>query len=92
MHMKIAFITAMLLAAANIAWAEPQTNDDQSQLVAQVVRALEKCEWKVTTSNGGPKGLMLLHRAKMRRVLEQINAGRSIDPKEVAEVFKGHSS
>ena len=92
MHKKIAFVTTILLSAANIAWAEPQTKDDNSQLAAEVRRALEKCEWKVTTSSAGPKGLMLLHRAKMRRVLEDINAGRSVDPKEVAEVFKGHLS
>ena len=90
MQMKIGFVAIMLLSAATIAWAEPQAN--HSQLVTQVARALEKCEWKVTTSSGGPKGLMLLHQAKMRKVLDELKAGRSVDPNEMAEVMKGHSS
>ena len=90
MQMKIGFFATILLSAATIAWAEPQAN--HSQLAAQVARALEKCEWKVTTSSGGPKGLMLLHQAKMIKVLEELKAGRFVDPNEIAQVIKGHSS
>ena len=82
MQMKIGVFAIILLSAATIAWAEPQAN--HSQLVTQVQGALEKCDWKVRISTGGPKGLMLLHQAKMRRVLEEIKAGRSVDPKELA--------
>ena len=89
MHVKIGFLTAILVSAATIAWAEPQP--DHSRLAAQVEAALEKCDWKIT-AGGGPKGLMLLHQAKMRRVLEEIKAGRSVDPNELSEVMKGHSS
>lgn len=90
MQMKIGFFAIILLSAATIAWAEPQAN--HSQLAAQVEGVLEKCDWKIRTLSGGPKGLMLLHQAKMRRVLEEIKAGRSVDPNEMAQVMKGHSS
>ena len=89
MHTKIGFLTIILVSAATIAWAEPKA--DHSQLAAQVTSALEKCEWKVRTSSGGPKALMLLNQEKMRRVLEEIQAARSVDSNEIADVMKGHS-
>ncbi|MGE5306629.1 MAG: hypothetical protein ACM3TN_25260 [Alphaproteobacteria bacterium] len=89
MQKKIGLLGIMVISAATIAWAESQT--DQSQLAAQVSSALEKCDWKVRNTNGGPKGLMLLHQAKMRKVLEEIKAGRSVDPKQLAAVMEGHS-
>ena len=90
MQMKIGFFATILLSAATIAWAEPQAN--HPQLATQVEGALEKCDWKVRTLSGGPKGLMLLHQAKMRRVLDELKADRSVDPNEIAKVMKGHSS
>ncbi len=90
MQTKIGFFAIILLSAAGIAWAESQT--DHSQLAARVTSALEKCDWKVRISTGGPKGLMLLHQAKMRKVLDELQAGRSVDPNELADVMKGHSS
>jgi hypothetical protein len=89
-QMKIEFVAIILLSAATIAWAEPKA--DHSQLAAQVEGALEKCDWKVRTSTGGPKGLMLLHQAKMRRILDELKAGQSVDQNELAQVMKGHSS
>lgn len=89
MQTKIGFFVIMLLSVAAIACAEPQ--DDHSQLIARVEGALEKCDWKIKAS-GGPKGLMLLHQAKMIRVLDELKAGWSVDPSEIAEVMKGHSS
>ena len=89
MQMKIGFVAIILLSAATMAWAESKA--DHSQLATQVEGALEKCDWKIKAS-GGPRGLMLLHQAKMRRVLEEIKAGRTVDPEELAEVMKGHSS
>ena len=90
MQMKIGFFATILISAATIAWAKPQAN--HSQLVTQVEGALEKCDWKVRTLSGRPKGLMLLHQAKMRRVLEEIKTGQAVDPNEMAQVMKGHFS
>ena len=89
MQTTIGFFAIILFPVATIAWAEPQT--DQSLLVTQVEGALEKCDWKIKAS-GGPRGLMLLHQAKMRRALEELKAGRPVDPKDIADVMKGHSS
>ena len=89
MQTKIGLLGIIVISAATTAWAEPQT--DHSQLAARVEAALEKCDWKIK-AGGGPKGLMLLHQAKTRRVLDEIKAGGSVDPNELAEVMKGHSS
>ena len=70
------------------AWAQPQGN--QPQLVARLETALEKCDWKVRTG-GGPTGIMLLHQAKMRRILGELKAGQPVDSKEIEEIMKEHS-
>ena len=88
MQMKIGFVAIMLLSAATVVWAEPRA--EHSQFVTQVEGALEKCDWKVRNLTGGPKGLMLLHQAKMRRVLDELAAGRSVDPSELEQVIIGH--
>ena len=88
MQTKIGLFAIILFSVATIAWAEPQK--DQSKLVAQVSSALEKCDWKVRTLSGGPKALMLLHQAKMRKVLEEIKEGRSVDSNEIADVTQAH--
>ncbi len=90
MHVKIGLLTAIFVSAATIVWAEPRPDD--SQLARRVEAALQKCDWTVRISNGGPKGLMLLHQAKMRRVLDELQAGRSVDPNEFARVMRGHAS
>ena len=76
--------------AATIAWAQP--HDSQSHLVAQLEPMIEKCDWKVRTLSGGPKGAMLLHNAKMRRILGELKAVQPVDPKEIKEIMKEHAS
>ncbi len=90
MHVKIGVFAVILFSAATVSWAEPMPN--HSQLATQVQGAMEKCDWKVRTSTGGPKALMLLHQAKMRKVLDELKAGQAVDPNEIAKVMEGHSS
>jgi len=67
-----------------------QAQGNQSHLLALLEPTLEKCEWKVQTLTGGPKGVMLLHQAKMRRILSELRAGQPINPKEIEEIMKEH--
>ena len=91
MGTKTVFLALMLISlVAMPAWAQPQGN--QVPLVAQLEPMLEKCEWKVRTITGGPKGLMLLHQTRMRRILSELKAGQSVEPKEIEEIMKEHSS
>ena len=90
MRTKIVFLAVILTSlAAMPARAQPQ--GDRSQLVALLEPTLEKCEWKVRTITGGPKGLMLLHQAKMRRILGELKAGQSVEPKDIDDIMKEHS-
>jgi len=90
MRPGIALLAVILISlAAMPARAQPQGN--QPQLVALLEPMLEKCDWKVRTITGGPKGVMLLHQAKMRRVLGELKAGQPINPNEIEEIMKEHS-
>lgn len=91
MRAKVVFLAIVLvsLAAMMLAWAQPQAN--QLELMAQLEPMLEKCDWKIKTLSGGPKLVMLLHQAKMRRILAELKAGKSVDPKDIDEVLQQHS-
>ncbi|MBI4522696.1 MAG: hypothetical protein HY695_02660 [Deltaproteobacteria bacterium] len=91
MQTKIALLAAMLvLLSGTVLWA--QSHDDPSRLAAMLEPMLEKCDWKVRNLTGGPKGVMLLHQAKMRRILGELKAGQLVDSKEIHEIMKEHSS
>lgn len=89
MGTKMVLLAVILISlAAMLAWAQPQGN--QPQLVARLETALEKCDWKVRTG-GGPTGLMLLHQARMRRILGELKAGQSVEPKEIDALLRDHT-
>ena len=90
MRTKVVFLPVMAVSLlATLAWAQPQSH--QSEHVARLEAALEKCDWKVRTG-AAPTGLMLLHQAKMRRILADLKAGQPVEMKDLEEVMKGHSS
>ena len=90
MRTKLVFLPVMAVSLlATLAWAQPQTH--QGELVAQLQAALDKCDWKVRTG-AAPTGIMLLHQAKMRRILAELKAGQTVGMKDLEEVMKGHSS
>ena len=90
MRTKLVVLSVMAVSlVAAVAWAQPQTH--QGELVARLEAALEKCDWKVRTG-AAPTGLMLLHQAKMRRILADLKAGQTVGMKDLEEVMKGHSS
>lgn len=77
--------------AAAIARGEPQGTPIPN-LVAQLEPMIEKCDWRVRILSGGPKGVMLLHNVKMKKILDELKAGQPVDLKEIDEVMKEHSS
>lgn len=90
MRTKVLLLPVMAVSLlATLAWAQPQTH--QGDLVAQLQAALEKCDWKVRTG-AAPTGIMLLHQAKMRRILAELKAGQTVEVKDLEEVLKGHLS
>ena len=90
MRTKVALLLIVAIPLlATLAWAQPQTH--QGDLIARLEAALEKCDWKVRTG-AAPTGVMLLHQAKMRRILAELKAGQTVEMKDLEEVMKGHSS
>ena len=90
MRTKVVFLPVIAVSLlATLAWAQPQIH--QGDLVARLEAALEKCDWKVRTG-AAPTGIMLLHQAKMRRILAELKAGQTVGMKDLEEVMKGHSS
>ncbi len=91
MKIKIGFLAVIPISLA-VLLTGTQAQGNQPQLIAHLEPMLEKCDWKVQTLTGGPKGVMLLHQAKMRRILSELRAGQPVNPKEIDEIMKQHSS
>ena len=90
MRTKVVFLPVIAVSLlATLAWAQPQAH--QGELVARLKVALKECDWKVRTS-GAPTGIMLLHQAKMRRILADLKTGQTVGMKDLEEVLRGHSS
>ncbi len=91
MKSRIVFMAIIpIFLAATIARGEPQGTPIPN-LVAQLEPMTDICDWRVRTLTGGPKGVMLLHNAKMRRILDELKAGQPVGPKEIDEIMKEHS-
>ena len=82
-------IGVSLLTSAPV-WAEQ--HGDNPQLLARLEQMHKDCEWRTRNSTGGAKGVLLLHHTKLGNIIEQIKNGRSVDPKEIDAVIKGHTS
>lgn len=69
---------------------EPQAANPD--LLTRLEQMAGDCEWKVRTRTGGPKGVLLLHHAKMERVIDHLKAGQAVDPKVIDAVIEEHRS
>ena len=78
---------ALTLFVSVPAWAQQQTADPE--LIARLEEMLSKTDWQ-TRAGGGSKGVLLLHQAKLRRIIDQLKSGRSVTPKEIDVLFLEH--
>jgi|GEM_PF-3541790 len=78
---------AMALLFSTPTWAQQQTVDPE--LIARLEEMLSKTDWQ-TRAGGGPKGVLLLHQAKLRRIIDQLKSGQSVTPKEIDALFLEH--
>ncbi len=89
--MKVAtFLVGIGLAllVSGPVWSQQQPAD--SQLIARLEEMLSKNDWQITT-RGGAKGTLLMHRAKLTRIIDQLKSGQPVDPKEIDALIKEHS-
>jgi hypothetical protein len=84
------FLSVSLILVASTA-AATQPGPTHAELLGRLQSALEKCAWKVSTITGGPKGMMLLHRAKMEKLVEQLKAGQTVEAGEIAKLLEAHT-
>ena len=49
-----------------------------------------KHDWQARTRTGAPKLLLLLHQAKVNRIVDQLKSGQSVDSKEIDALYKQH--
>lgn len=77
------------LLASIPGWAQERSRDPE--LVARLEQMLSDADWQARNLTGGAKGKWLLHQAKIRRLVDQLKAGQSVDPREIDEILREHS-
>ncbi len=78
---------ALALLFSVPAWAQQQSADPK--LMAWLEEMLSQTDWQTRTR--GPTGLLLLHQAKLRRIIDQLKSGQAVDPKEIDALLQEHS-
>ncbi len=70
------------------AYASAQQKTENPELVARLERMASDGDWKTRTLTGAPLQKWLMHQAKLRRLINQLKSGQSVDPKEIDELLK----
>jgi hypothetical protein len=68
-----------------------QQKSDDKELVARLERMASESDWKTRTLTGAPRQKWLLHQARVRRLIDQLKSGQSVDPKEIDQILTEHS-
>ena len=79
-------ITLNVFAAAPM-WAQQKSPD--GNLMAQLEQRLADSNTKSKQLTGKPRSLWLLRQAKIEKIIERLNAGQSVDPKEIDVILQG---
>lgn len=66
-----------------------QQKSPDANLLAQLENRLAESDNKSKGLTRKPKSLWLLREAKIEKIIEQLKAGQSIDPKEIDVILKG---
>ena len=78
-------LSLILLAAASVS---AQQKTENQELVARLERMASDGDWKTRNLTGGAQAKWLLHQAKIRRLINQLKSGQSVDPQEIDEILK----
>ena len=68
-----------------------QQKADDKELAARLERLASESDSKVRNLTGAPKERWLLHQRKVNRLIDQLQSGQPVDPKEIDEILKEHS-
>lgn len=85
----------LVLSVSSIVWISvptgAQEKSENAELLARLERMASESDSKVRNLTGAPKGKWLLHQRKVNRLIDQLKAGKPVDPKEIDEILKEHS-
>lgn len=81
-------IIALSFLISGFSWAGQRTTD--SELTAKLEEMQSKHDWQARTRTGAPKLLLLMHQARIRRVLDQLKSGSTVDPKDIDALYREH--
>jgi len=86
MNIKV-FLVAVSMAIL-AAGAQAQDKGSNPELVARLEQMRTASEHKAQILTGKPKAEWLLREARINRLIDQLKAGQSVDPKEIDELLK----
>lgn len=88
---KIAKLLSIVLLSffiSGVSWAGQGTTD--SELASKLEEMQIKHDWQARSRTGAPKLLLLMHQARISRVLEQLKSGSTVDPKDIDALYREH--
>lgn len=85
-----AIILAMYLTSSIAGSALAQEKPANPELLARLEQLASESEQRGRNLTGKPKGLWLLHQARIRNLIDELKAGKSVDPKEVDRLIQEH--
>ena len=89
MKSKIFFLIIGLALILSVS-ARAQEQPANPELMARLERMTDETDWKLKTSSGAYKGKWLLHQFKLRRIVEEIKAGKPADARTIEALQKEH--
>lgn len=84
-----AFVLAMAMNILAVAPMWAQQSGPDATLLAQLEKKLAHSESESKRLTGGPKSLWLLREAKIKKLIQRLKAGQSVDPKEIDVALSG---
>lgn len=89
MNAKLRFLIIGVVLTFSVS-ALAQEHVASPALMARLQRMADQTDWKLKTTTGGYKGRWLLHQARLRRIVDEIKAGKPVDAKEIEALQKEH--
>jgi hypothetical protein len=60
------------------------------ELISKLEEMQSKHDWQARVRTGAPKLLLLMHQARVSRVLDQLKSGSTVDPKSIDALYREH--
>jgi hypothetical protein len=85
---KLLPILALSFFISGLSWAGQRTTD--SELTSKLEQMQSKHDWQARARTGAPKLLLLMHQARVNRVLDQLKSDGTVVPKELDILYREH--